>query len=333
MMLPVIKRVVASGAQVLLTTQTVSAAEAMATQLPEGARHQFMPIDTPKAVKAFLEYWRPDAALFAESELWPNLLREVKARGIPAALVNARMNAKSLQGWGKRKRAFVTLLSSFEIILPADRATREGIEKLTGRVLPEAKTLKMAASLDVPDAEKLVDLKSRLEGARALCVLSAHPEEVPILEKMLAALPESVSMVVVPRYPDRMEEYDEFDGRQAIVLPGFGTTALACAVSEFAVMGGSLDPSLKGHNPMEPLSVGLPVASGVHVASFADIYADWFAAIGVQANESIDCIAQWLSDADALEMAQDVAKAFAKGRAGVIDEVMDALAPILEPNV
>ena len=83
---------------VLLTTVTVTSASIAASRLPEGAIHQFVPLDSPSFVTRFLNHWRPDMALFTESEIWPNLILEADKRGIPLALLNATMSERSFRG-------------------------------------------------------------------------------------------------------------------------------------------------------------------------------------------------------------------------------------------
>ena len=97
-------------AAVLVTTGTVTSGRLMGERLTANAFHQFVPVDTPTAVCAFLDYWRPSLALWVESELWPNMLYETKERGIPVALVNARMSQSSFRNWKRAKRAAAELL-------------------------------------------------------------------------------------------------------------------------------------------------------------------------------------------------------------------------------
>jgi len=98
MLLPLIDRILKDpNNHVLLTSGTVTSAELMAKRLPDRAIHQFVPVDTSKAVTKFLGHWQPDLALWAESEIWPNLIRLTKRRGVPLALVNARMKARHQQ--------------------------------------------------------------------------------------------------------------------------------------------------------------------------------------------------------------------------------------------
>ena len=83
--LALIERIVAErpGIEVLMTTGTVAAARLVQTRLPARARHQFVPVDVPRAVKRFLDHWHPDLAIWVESELWPNLVLATHRRGIP----------------------------------------------------------------------------------------------------------------------------------------------------------------------------------------------------------------------------------------------------------
>ena len=66
--------------RVLVTTGTVTSAALMAERLPERALHQFVPLDRPGYVERFLDHWRPDLTLWVESEIWPNMLGEIRRR-------------------------------------------------------------------------------------------------------------------------------------------------------------------------------------------------------------------------------------------------------------
>ncbi|MBN8913081.1 MAG: DUF374 domain-containing protein, partial [Rhizobiales bacterium] len=99
--LPVIDRLLAAreDLSVLLTTGTVTSAAMAKRRLPPRALHQYIVLDVPAYVRAFLDHWKPDAGMFAESEVWPNLIIEASRRHIPLALVNARMSARSARRW------------------------------------------------------------------------------------------------------------------------------------------------------------------------------------------------------------------------------------------
>jgi 3-deoxy-D-manno-octulosonic-acid transferase len=81
------------GIEALMTTGTVASARLLADRLPPRGRHQFVPVDLPGAVDRFLDHWRPDLAIWVESELWPNLLLATSRRGVPILLANGRLSA------------------------------------------------------------------------------------------------------------------------------------------------------------------------------------------------------------------------------------------------
>ncbi len=94
-LLPLVSRLTAKNFHVLVTTGTVTSARILAQRLPEGASHQFAPLDAPAFIDRFLDHWRPDLFVLAESEIWPNTICAVHARKIPITLVNARLSPRS----------------------------------------------------------------------------------------------------------------------------------------------------------------------------------------------------------------------------------------------
>src|SRR5262249_11573624 len=114
--LPVLPQLTDAGAAVLLTTGTVTAARLLAQRLqpPPAAcvLHRFVPLDVPAWVGRFLDHWRPDIAGLVESELWPNLLAACRRRGIPTALINARLSERSLARWRRAPRLAAQLLGT-----------------------------------------------------------------------------------------------------------------------------------------------------------------------------------------------------------------------------
>ncbi|MFQ5565600.1 MAG: 3-deoxy-D-manno-octulosonic acid transferase, partial [Paracoccaceae bacterium] len=124
-MLPLITelRRQAPEATILVTTGTVTSARRMAEELPEGCIHQFVPVDTALAVRRFLRHWRPDLALWVESEFWPRLMVETARRGTPMMLVNARVSARSARRWAMARRMVAALVRLFRRIVTQDART------------------------------------------------------------------------------------------------------------------------------------------------------------------------------------------------------------------
>src|SRR6185295_6536541 len=105
------------GLSLLLTTGTVTSATLAAERLLPQAVHQYAPLDAPEYVRSFLDHWRPDLAVFTESEIWPNLILEASARDIPLTLINARMTKRSFRRWRRSPRIARPLFSRFSLVL------------------------------------------------------------------------------------------------------------------------------------------------------------------------------------------------------------------------
>ena len=114
-LLPIVEELTKQDVSVIVTSGTVTSAQILEHRLPPGALHQFVPLDLPRYADRFLQHWRPDLILFAESELWPNLLLEAKRKKIPILLVNARMSERSFRRWQRFGRVPKHLLSLFDI--------------------------------------------------------------------------------------------------------------------------------------------------------------------------------------------------------------------------
>ena len=117
--LPVIDAIAAEHPEIrlLLTTGTVTSAKLARARLPKGAVHQYVPLDNQDYVRRFLDHWRPDLAVFVESEIWPNLVLETKALNVPLVLVNGRMSFRSFRRWRNRPGLSRPLFSAFDLVL------------------------------------------------------------------------------------------------------------------------------------------------------------------------------------------------------------------------
>ena len=115
--LPLIRRMRAEKLSVLLTTVTLTASRIAAERLPAGAIHQFAPIDCKPWTEAFLDHWRPDLAVFVESEMWPQAIMSLAARQVPLVIANARMSDRSYAGWRRYRPVIEAMLSRVALCL------------------------------------------------------------------------------------------------------------------------------------------------------------------------------------------------------------------------
>ena len=126
----------------LVTTGTVTSANLMAKRLPEGAVHQFIPLDHPDFVSRFLDHWRPDAAIFVESEFWPNLILGAREKVPSMTLVNGRVSPSSFEDWKRQPNSIRYILSSFDDIIAQDYQNAERLTTLLRRCRRNVRQLK-----------------------------------------------------------------------------------------------------------------------------------------------------------------------------------------------
>src|SRR5665213_1711868 len=97
--MPLVVQIAERGLHVVFTSTTVTSAALAERRLPVNAVHQFGPLDIATYVDRFLEHWRPELVIFVESEIWPTVISRLHRRGIPLAIVNARLSQRSYMSW------------------------------------------------------------------------------------------------------------------------------------------------------------------------------------------------------------------------------------------
>lgn len=288
--LPLIAEIKARGARCLLTTGTASSARLLAARYP-AVLHRFAPVDTPGAVAGFLDAWTPDAALWMESELWPNLVQQTAARGMPMALVNARLSKTSARNWGMARRSAGALLQSFTMRLAQTDIVRDRLLHLGADPANTFVTgdLKASRGPDPVDPAAL-DAMRAMVGARPLWLAaSTHPgDEAAALDAHKALGIEGLLTLIAPRHPERGEEIAALAKARGLIATrralGEGPTgdvyiadtlgelSLWYALCPVALIGGGWD-GIGGHNPLEAAPHTCAILSGDDVPSFAETYA------------------------------------------------------------
>ncbi len=274
-------------ATVLVTTGTRTSARVLAKRLPAGAVHQFAPLDTPDAVARFLGHWRPDLAVFAESELWPNLILGAQASGVRMALVSARMSESSFRNWRRFPRAARALLGAFHTVLPRDEASAALFRTLGANPDGLVDLKAGAPTLPVDDVE-LATLSGKIGQRPVILAASTHPGEEALVLQRFSAFGRHDSrplLILAPRHPERGEQVEALarasgwtvarrasgqgpDNAEVYIADTLGDLGLWYRLSAIAVIGGSFVSGVGGHNPLEPARLGCPFVSGVHVENW-----------------------------------------------------------------
>lgn len=190
---------------ILLTTGTVTSAALMEKRLPSGVIHQFIPVDRLPYVDRFLNHWKPDLALWTESELWPNLVHETHKRKITMTLINARMSEKSLKTWTRLSSMIKTLLGAFDLILAQTQNDGARYEQLGAKEVRCIGNLKYASPALPTDTAELEKLKTIIGERPVWLAASTHPGEelyfANIHQQLKKQFPTLLTLIA-PRHPN-----------------------------------------------------------------------------------------------------------------------------------
>ncbi len=280
------------GRALLLTHGTATGSSAGASLLKEGDVQAWLPFDTPGAVHRFFEHFAPVAGVLMETEIWPNLLAEAQARGVPMLLANARLSARSRRR-GERVRAL--LRPAFESLSAAFAQTEADAARLREAGVKQV-AVEGNLKYDIAPAAGLIALgrqwKSGLQGRPVvLGAVTREGEEASLLAAWHAvALPRPL-LVVVPRHPQRFEavagliaaagfslsrrsQWADMPPTQAAsvdVWLGDSMQEMPAwyALGDAALLGGSFAP-LGGQNLIEAAACGCPVVMGPHTFNFKE---------------------------------------------------------------
>lgn len=341
-------------AQFLITSGTATSAAMVARRMPPRCVHQFSPLDAPGPLRRFLRHWRPDAALFVESELWPQMLRRTHAQGARMALVNARLSAKSIANWRRFPKTARYLFEVFDLILTQNDAMAKAMVEINAPADRVARgiNLKSLAGPLPQDEDALFEARAALGHRPVWIASSTHPgEEETVLaaHKTLLQQHPDLCLILVPRHPERGQDVTnliagaglsltrrtrgDMPGGQVFLADTLGELGTWYALGDIVFLGGSLRP-IGGHNPFEVAQAGAAVLSGNHVANFAETFAEMeargAARLVADAGDLAMRVGALLDDPAALEAAKASATAFTRDRTDMLDGIATRLIKALE---
>ena len=278
----------------LITTGTTTSAKLIVSRLPDKAIHQYIPVDTPKGVISFLDKWRPNLAIWTESEFWPNLIIETSKREIPMLLINARISEKSYRRWRLFRKSLKVLLDQFTYSLIQDEKTIKYFSKLG---IPESKfeltgTLK-EGSAALPYCEiQQEEISKQISNRPVWLAASTHDGEETLIanaHRHASKASQGLLLIIVPRHPERglhiasflkkqnfrvrirSEKENILSDTQIYIADTLGELGIWYRIASVSFVGGSLVP-VGGHNPYEPAALGSAILHGPYVENFKEIY-------------------------------------------------------------
>ncbi len=318
---------------VLVTTMTPTGSEQVTGLLGDCVQHCYAPYDFTFAVRRFFAHVQPRALILMETEIWPNLILQAKALGIPVLLMNARLSAKSMRGYERFAWLGRPVLQAIDLI--ACQTQEHAARFQTLGVLParvqEVGNVKYDLDARIDLAQRAQQMQARLGGepSQSWIAASTHPgEEELVLQahQQLLQTHDKLVLWLAPRHPNRIAELTPLLDRFSQQMPGgwcrysdllqqsrVNDTLVSVVVvdqmgvlmplyeeADVAFVGGSL-VAHGGHNPIEPASVSTPVITGPHYFNFAQVFADLMqagACITTDQHALFDAVDQLLNDVE-----------------------------------
>ena len=332
----------------LLTNGTATGRAEGARLLRDGDVQVWQPWDTPRAVRRFLEHFKPCAGVLMETEVWPNLVAECRARSIPLVLANARMSDKTLR---KTRRMARLAQPAYEALSAVWAQTEDDARRLAlagATVKGVYGNLKYDATPDAAQLEQGRQWRARMAHPVVMFASSREGEEA----EFLRALPRNagVQWLVVPRHPQRFDDVAALVAQAGLSVSrrsewsdgplkadvwigdSLGEMALYYGLAHVALLGGSFAP-LGGQNLIEAAACGCPVVMGPHTFNFAEaaeLALEQGAAIRVGGMEDgVRAAIALASDAGRLARASDAGQQFAATNRGAAGKTVDALLAML----
>ncbi|MBC93160.1 MAG: 3-deoxy-D-manno-octulosonic acid transferase [Rhodospirillaceae bacterium] len=339
---------------ILVTTGTVTSASLMKERLPKQAFHQFVPVDRLTWVRRFLNYWKPDLAIWVESELWPNLLLETSSRKIKMVLLNGRISASSYNMWNKFSKLAHRLLSTFTIVLTQDDVSAERFRTLGAKNIIISGNLKTSASPLPANASSLLEIQD-LTGDRPLWLAaSTHASEEIIIgqaHNIIRRKIPNLLTIIAPRHPQRSKQITKSlkeeglviarrdlaekitDNTDIYLVDRTGELGLFYRITKIAFIGGSLIKH-GGQNLHEAALLRCVVIHGPHMNNFqqiADSLSSAGASLVVNSTEKLAAsVEALLTNPKNTDKMAEIAAETVKLDDSVLEQVMFSLSPLLE---
>jgi len=342
----------------------ITSANFVKDRLPQNTIHRYFPLDHPLWVKRFLDSVNPSLAFWVESELWPNMLGEVKNRSISAILINGRMSEKSYKNWQKFPKTAKTITSCFDLITVQTENDGAYYSSLGAENVKITDNLKYSAKPLAFDRGESVKLKEQMGKRKIWLYSSTHDGEERLACKTHKELKKefpNLLTIIAPRHPARTDEilsqiktnhpelkikirkhYQDTDKIGEItqetdiyIVNTMGELGLFYYLSPIACIGRSFsNDGGGGHNPIEAAILDCAVLSGKNVCNFTQVYSEMEqckAYIKLENKESLaENLMELMKNEQKLKEMKEKSRAFAEEKSGVAEKVMDIITPYID---
>ena len=277
--------------QIIVTSSTTSSAKIFEKQKFKKIVHKYFPVDTNFLNKKFINYWKLQAAFFVDSEIWPNMFKNLKKNNIPVILLNARITKKSFQKWFLIKNFSNLVFKNISLALPSNTETKYFLKKLGVNKIKFIGNLKYYGLSKINNYKKNI-LKNKFKNFKVWCAASTHEgEEILIsnVHKNLKKKQKDLLTIIIPRHIDRVEKIIELMNKNQLevikhssnkninkntdiyLVDTYGEASNFYDLSNVCFVGGSII-NHGGQNPLEPARLGNYILNGPNIGNFKEIY-------------------------------------------------------------
>jgi len=291
--IPVVKRLEKNKKvkKIIITSSTISSSKIFKKQKFKKTIHKFFPLDTNYFTKKFINIWKPEVAIFVDSEIWPNMIKNLEKKKIPIILLNARFTKSSFKKWLIVKSFAKEIFSKISIALPQNAETKKYLKVFGTKKIISAGNIKYYGDKTLLNKKNSESLR-QLNQFKVWCAGSTHHTEELLISKLHMELKKSLPnllTVVIPRHINRSEniidDLNKFklnvvkhSSRQKVskntdiyLVDTFGETKNFYALSNVAFLGGSI-VNHGGQNPLEAARLGNYIINGPNISNFTEIY-------------------------------------------------------------
>ena len=277
--------------KIIVTTSTISSAKIFKKQKFKKIIHKFFPLDTNYLTNKFINIWKPEVAIFVDSEIWPNMIKNLKNNQIPIILLNARFTKTSFEKWIIIKSFAREIFNKITISLPQNSETKKYLQILGSKKIISVGNLKYYGKKILLD-EKHKKLFKQFKKFKVWCAGSTHNNEELLISKLHKELKKFVPnllTIIIPRHVTRSENITNdlkkmklnvvtHSSKQKIsqntdiyLVDTFGETSKFYNISNITFMGGSI-VNHGGQNPLEATRLGNYIINGPNIRNFKEIY-------------------------------------------------------------
>lgn len=281
-----------SISQILVTTSTLSSYKVLKKFKFKKITHQFYPIDQFLLTNKFIKHWKPDLAIFIESEIWPSMFKKISDQKIPLILLNARLNVKSFKKWIKIKNFAFWVFNKINVAYPQNVETKSFLKKLGVKKIKSIGNLKFTEYNQKSSSFINKKLSNKFKRKKIWVASSTHKKEELFCVKTHLELKQKFNnliTIIIPRHIHRVSEIINeienlnlkislhsqkrihLDDIDIYIVDSFGETRQFHKIASSVFLGGSIIDR-GGQNPLEAARLNSKIFHGPHTDNFKDVY-------------------------------------------------------------